>query len=284
MRKSWIKWILIGVVATIGLVVGIPLIISECYKANSGYITIWTAADVLSYYGTILGTLVAVITIVVTIGFTRKQIQRESYIKSEHEKWAKIESIITEALGRINPQHILTEGVDNVAPVNDNFPNAIMTTIQKYQMDCRIATDQLFSYLSSEDFPKMKYLLDQIMQASIIFSDICEKEYVAYRKISDIKARRTALETIELEKKYPNSFTEKDLSFCASVLERTKNLKYDEIWGDIGKASRELADAYDHVYRNLLALKGQVFDSIYTDMRKRAGEILRFGRKNNANS
>ena len=239
MRKSWIKWILIGVVATIGLVVGIPLIINECYKANSGYITIWTAADVLSYYGTILGTLVAVITIVVTIGFTRKQIQRESYIKSEHEKWAKIESIITEALGRINPQHILTEGVDNVAPVNDNFPNAIMTTIQKYQMDCRIATDQLFSYLSSEDFPKMKYLLDQIMQASIIFSDICEKEYVAYRKISDIKARRTALETIELEKKYPNSFTEKDLSFCASVLERTKNLKYDEIWGDIGKASRE---------------------------------------------
>lgn len=284
MRKSWIKWILIGVVATIGLVVGIPLIINECYKANSGYITIWTAADVLSYYGTILGTLVAVITIVVTIGFTRKQIQRESYIKSEHEKWAKIESKITEALGRINPQHILTEGVDNVAPVNDNFPNAIMTTIQKYQMDCRIATDQLFSYLSSEDFPKMKYLLDQIMQASIIFSDICEKEYVAYRKISDIKARRTALETIELEKKYPNSFTEKDLSFCASVLERTKNLKYDEIWGDIGKASRELADAYDHVYRNLLALKGQVFDSIYTDMRKRAGEILRFGRKNNANS
>lgn len=284
MRKSWIKWILIGVVATIGLVVGIPLIINECYKANSGYITIWTAADVLSYYGTILGTLVAVITIVVTIGFTRKQIQRESYIKSEHEKWAKIESKITEALGRINPQHILTEGVDNVAPVNDNFPNAIMTTIQKYQMDCRIATDQLFSYLSSEDFPKMKYLLDQIMQASIIFSDICEKEYVAYRKISDIKARRTALETIELEKKYPNSFTEKDLSFCASVLERTKNLKYDEIWDDIGKASRELADAYDHVYRNLLALKGQVFDSIYTDMRKRAGEILRFGRKNNANS
>ena len=151
-------------------------------------------------------------------------------------------------------------------------------------MDCRIATDQLFSYLSSDDFPKMKYLLDQIMQASIIFSDICEKEYVAYRKISDIKARRTALETIELEKKYPNSFTEKDLSFCASVLERTKNLKYDEIWDDIGKASRELADAYDHVYRNLLALKGQVFDSIYTDMRKRAGEILRFGRKNNVNS
>ena len=122
-------------------------------------------------------------------------------------------------------------------------------------MDCRIATDQLFSYLSSEDFPKMKYLLDQIMQASIIFSDICEKEYVAYRKISDIKARRTALETIELEKKYPNSFTEKDLSFCASVLERTKNLKYDEIWGDIGKASRELADAYDHVYRNKYSIQ-----------------------------
>ena len=75
MKKSWTKWILTAVIALL-LIVGVPIIINECYKKNSGYITMWSAADVLAYYGTILGALVAVATVVVTILFTYKQIQR----------------------------------------------------------------------------------------------------------------------------------------------------------------------------------------------------------------
>ena len=75
MRKSWTKWILIAVIA-LALIVGVPIIINECYKTNSGYMTMWGAADALAYYGTILGALVAVATVVVTILFTYKQIQR----------------------------------------------------------------------------------------------------------------------------------------------------------------------------------------------------------------
>lgn len=48
MKKSWIKWFEIGLLAVIIFVVGVPIIINECYKANSGYITMWDAADVLS--------------------------------------------------------------------------------------------------------------------------------------------------------------------------------------------------------------------------------------------
>lgn len=44
-------------------VIGGPIIINECYKGDSGYITIWSAADTLSYYGTVLGALVAAATI-----------------------------------------------------------------------------------------------------------------------------------------------------------------------------------------------------------------------------
>ena len=39
MRKSWTKWILIAVIA-LALIVGVPIIINECYKTNSGYMTI----------------------------------------------------------------------------------------------------------------------------------------------------------------------------------------------------------------------------------------------------
>lgn len=277
MKKPWIKWCAL-VIGALAAIVGVPIIINECYKANSGYMTIWGAADVLSYYGTILGTLATVATIVVTISFTRKQIQRESYLKNETEKWANIEAIISDALDKINPRRILMANINDTV-VDNNFPDAILIAIQKYQLDCRIATDKLFSYLSSEDFPKVKNLLDQIMQASNSFSTICEKKIKAYKEIKDIKAKPTALETIELEKKYPNSFSTGVLVYCTEVLERTKDLKYDDIWNDIGSSNGEMAAAYEQVYRNLLALKGQTFDAIYTSIRKEANEILRFGGK-----
>ena len=46
MKKSWTKWILIAAIALV-LIVGVPIIINECYKMNSGYMTMWSAADVL---------------------------------------------------------------------------------------------------------------------------------------------------------------------------------------------------------------------------------------------
>ena len=69
------------------LIIGIPVIINECYKANSGYLTVWSGADVLGYYGSILGSAIAAITLVVTIVFTKKQIQRESYLRQHRIKY-----------------------------------------------------------------------------------------------------------------------------------------------------------------------------------------------------
>ena len=60
MRKSWTKWILIAVIA-LALIVGVPIIINECYKTNSGYMTIWGAADALSYYGAIIAASIGVV-------------------------------------------------------------------------------------------------------------------------------------------------------------------------------------------------------------------------------
>ena len=71
--------IIFGIIAAIFLIVGIPIIINECYKANCGYITVWDGADVLGYYGDILGSIIAVATLAITIVFTKKQIQRDSF-------------------------------------------------------------------------------------------------------------------------------------------------------------------------------------------------------------
>lgn len=65
MKKPWVKRFLC-VLALLVIVIGIPVIINESYKTNSGctafsgymtisgYMTMWSAADMLAYYGTIV--------------------------------------------------------------------------------------------------------------------------------------------------------------------------------------------------------------------------------------
>ena len=59
MKKSWIKWG-ITIIGAFTVVVGVPIIVNECYKNDSGYMTMWDAADVLSYCGTIIGAVIGV--------------------------------------------------------------------------------------------------------------------------------------------------------------------------------------------------------------------------------
>lgn len=66
MKKPGAKWILAAGIALL-LIVGVPIIINECYKTNSGYMTIWGAADMLSYYGAIIAASIGVIGVYFTV-------------------------------------------------------------------------------------------------------------------------------------------------------------------------------------------------------------------------
>lgn len=270
MKKLWVKWFLIGALVAIALIVGIPLIINESYKANSGYMTMWSAADVLSYYGTILGALVAITTIIVTIGFTRKQIRRESFLKNETEKWSKIEEIIATALDAINPIRPLTETMDT----GMTNPTAAIATFQKYQLKGKISTDQLIAFLSGADYPKVKTLLDCIHSATEEFSQISGKEISAYTRLRDYTSRNVAEDTLKMETEYPHAFSEDTLSFCRSILEGTDGITFDSINEDIASSNKEMISAYETTYKNLLQLKGQTFEAIAKEMQKKADQIL----------
>lgn len=277
MKKPWIKWCLLGLEAFIALI-GIPILINECYKAGGWYITIWEAADVLSYYGTVISSAIAVATIAVTISFNRKQIQRESYLKSENDKWKAIESEIVNVLDRINPQRVFAVGIDRPSASNDAF-SYILSSLQKYQMDCRTAADKLIALLSSEDYPRVEALFTQIQQASDIFFNICDEEHKIYGKIRDLGNKDTFLRLLEIEKNAPNTFPQKDIDYCLKELENMSNLKPEELWEKLGILNQKMVDSYTVSYRNLFALKRQTFDSIYAEIQKNADEILHFGRK-----
>lgn len=266
-RRNFIALIF---VAIIFFVITVPIGINECYKIGSGYITKWNAADVLSYYGTVLGATATATAMVTTITFTRKQIDRESYLKTENEKWAKIESVFADALNSINPMLPLIGTMDT--GLND--PSTAITTIQKYQISCKLATDQLNAYLSTTDYPKVKELIDAIYSFSEQISAIFTNEIEWYTKLRDLISRDTAKKTMDMETQYPGSFPVETLSCCLKIIHDTDGLKIKDIEDAIGQLTLKIGEAHQKTYRNLLQLKGSTFDAINTEIQKNADSIL----------
>ena len=73
------KWFISCVVfvLSIFLVVGIPVVINELYKSNTGYLTLWGAADVLAFYAVILSGIITIGALIATIYFTKKDTEKQ---------------------------------------------------------------------------------------------------------------------------------------------------------------------------------------------------------------
>lgn len=76
MKRPWIKWGILGI-GVLAAVVGVPIIINECYKANCGYITLWSAEDVLAYYGALVASVGAAAGVFVSIKAASKNYQED---------------------------------------------------------------------------------------------------------------------------------------------------------------------------------------------------------------
>lgn len=274
-NKKWLI-VLMATVIILALVIGVPLGINELYKKGPGYITVWDGADVLSFYGTILGTCATVLALVITIVFTRKQISRESYLKSESEKWARIESIFASALDTINPMRPIISAMDN-GHLN---PTATILRFEKYLISCKTATDQLNAYLNMKDYPKVKGLIDGIAALVEQVEPILQKEVKEYTKTRDLSGRNNAETILAIAAQNPNAFPKENIDFSKKIIENTSGVQLDDIVETINKLHGEMISIYHNVYHPLLQLKGSTFETINTETQKEADNILRiWGRK-----
>lgn len=73
--KNLPRWLKIVFVSVLTLIIffGGPIAINEAYKTGKGYITMWGAADVLSFYGIIIASLGAAVGVFISIAYSRKQ-------------------------------------------------------------------------------------------------------------------------------------------------------------------------------------------------------------------
>lgn len=265
------------ILGAVFLIVGIPVIINECYKANCGYITVWDGSDVLGYYGTILGSVIAVISIIVTIAFTKKQIQRESFLKNEDEKWNRLREIFLQILNDINPMRVLKDVMDN----GFTDPTKAIHLLQRYQLDCKMANDLLNVHLNMSDYPKFKELIDGIATTAGYFVGISQKEIDQYSDLRIWQHKDTAQEMLRIEKEHPGSFPEDHVALNEEVIEKIKTISYENINLQITQLNTEFVQAYEEKYRALLQLTGSTFEAIAIGTQRQADSMLSFGKVRN---
>ena len=272
--KRVLKIILVILVISVFLV-GIPIVINECYKANCGYSTAWDASAMLGYYGTILGAIITVVTLVATITFTKKQIQRESFLKNESEKWSKLKSIFLDILSNINPMGTLKEVMDN------GFidPTKAIHILQRYQMNCKTSTDLLNAYLNMNDYPKVKHLIDGIAEMAEEFVDISSGEIEQYSDFRILQNKDSAYQMGEIEKACPGSFSKENLATNQEIIKKLKNISSENINSQIAFYNSEFIRVYKTKYRALLQSIGSTFETLEVATAQEADRLLNFDSK-----
>ena len=267
--------IILGILVISAFLVGIPIVINECYKANCGYSIAWDASAMLGYYGTILGAIITVVTLVATITFTKKQIQRESFLKNESEKWSKLKSIFLDILSNINPMGTLKEVMDN------GFidPTKAIHILQRYQMNCKTSTDLLNAYLNMNDYPKVKHLIDGIAEMAEEFVDISSGEIEQYSDFRILQNKDSAYQMVEIEKARPGSFSKENLATNQEIIEKLKNISSENINSQIAFYNSEFIRVYETKYRALLQSIGSTFETLEVATAQEADRLLNFDSK-----
>ena len=162
-----------------------PLVINWCYQRDTVIITTeWEAADVLSYYGTLLGATVTILTLVYTISFTRKQIQREHFLERNRLKWETVEAIIMQALLDISPLNL--RGSENMDDAIVMIHNRI-SRLQSYALTAKTSLDKIKCHINPNEYKQVDEYVAEISSTTTLFCEIqskLEKEYMALQTIA----------------------------------------------------------------------------------------------------
>ena len=275
MRKKQALKVTLLIVALAVFIIGGPFAINEAYKAGNGYVTMWGAEDVLSYYGAILGATATIAALAFTICFTKKQIQRDAYLKNETDKWRQIESTIGNILNEINPMPILKQEMDS--GITD--PQKSLTRLQKYQVSCRIETDQLMTCVNTVDFKKIAELVKHIQEGAEKLFQLSQRKIDQYNKQLQLQQRENVRKLLAIEQQYPGSLPASEIARHQETIKMTDGICLEEITDSINESNKEFWNIYDTEFRPLLQLKGTTFESIYMQIQANADAILSFWRK-----
>lgn len=245
----WVQVVAFALVVLF-LIVGVPLMINGCYKKD-GYVTIWGAADVLSYYGTLLGAITTVSVLAATVLFTKRQLQRQRFLDRSRAKWEKAELIITQALIDISPLNMHNNQKLNVNDSTISNILGIIFDLQAYSAKAKTSLDMIKCYIDPAEYVQISNYIQEIRNALKQFLEIESKLENQYMSLQAIGVAHGG--------KIPAS---------ALILS----------FANTNEIIKQIPVAHNGPYQNLLNMKREVFEAIYADIDVQADRILKFGK------
>lgn len=266
-----LKYALGGVIA-ITFIVGIPLVINESYKVGKGYITLWDASDVLSYYGNLLGAIVTAGVFAGTIIFTHKQIQKQDYENREKEKWKQIDTVITSALEQIHPLQI----AKITAKGTQVEAGQVLAELAEYGMNAKGALDMVNCYVTEDDYKRIEPLIDNIVKVIDKCCRISNEYSELYNWIIQGKSRDISVELLKKQEQIHNEISNEKIEEYRKNINTIPEFNLDVFNKKLQIISEELISVHAINYRSILTQKRKVFDVIYGEIACSGMKILKF--------
>ena len=252
------------------LTIGIPIIINECYKAG-GYITLWQAEDVLSYYGTILGATVSVAVLAATILFTRKQIRHDQFVNRQTQKWKSVDSIIIQAIEAVQPLQVAQMVY---ADMGYEHAGETINKLQRHIMNMKKSLDMLNCHLDSTEGKRLGVLVQQILLCMEEVESLAKQMVQQLSCIQKNKLHENYKELLRLAVQSPGTVDDNTIQNYQDYLKANPYTSPDKITEEIGNIGLKLVGVYNSTYQSLLNKKREVFFEIERENAETADRIL----------
>lgn len=252
------------------LTIGIPIIINECYKAG-GYITLWQAEDVLSYYGTILGATVSVAVLAATIIFTRKQIRHDQFANRQTQKWKSVDAIIIQAIEAVQPLQVAQMVY---ADMGYEHAGETINKLQRHIMNMKKSLDMLTCHLDSTEGKRLGVLVQQILLCMEEVESLAQQMVQQLSCIQKNKLHENYKELLRLAVQSPDTVDDNTIQNYQDYLKANPYTSPDKITEEIGNIGLKLVGVYNSTYQSLLSKKREVFFEIERENAETADRIL----------
>lgn len=257
LKKKWFKYGIIPI-SIIVLIFIVPIIINECYKLDIGYITVWDAADVLNYYGIILGVIVSVFLLAITIVYNRKQLIYEKKLQQQQEKWSSIERLFNQVLDDMHPF---------------KFQKILSDAAESGRADLMIINLNLYESTAQASFDKMLYSINE--QEEKWLDNLISKISATMQELKEIKNKyiKFYFETMVNKQAFQYAQVNDNSMEVQLICAKDFITKFKEHSDEINK---RVSNIYKTEYQPLITQKKEVFKQINEQIILHSEKMLHF--------
>lgn len=240
-----------GIILFFSIVItcGIPILINESYKTGTGYVTLLSPADILSYIGSVIGSIITAVCLVVTILYTKRQIASDRYLTQKKQRWSYVETIIEQALSDVSPLHLLILPKEEGATTNHILDR--INQIQSYRLKAKTSLDMIKCHINPHEYTKIAVLVDEMAEFIMLCDSIADELRAPYAAMLDRIAKG----------------------------ENIGDLSLQYYFNETAEPAKRIPIIHGGTYQKLLNMKRDTFDAINVEIESCANQMLSFRNK-----